>query len=788
MATATARCVTVPAPVRPSAETRIRAALWFAERGFGVFSVWSTTPTGTCRCPDGRACGSPGKHPITRNGFQDATTDPERIRTLLSAGSDPNYGLVCPEGVFALDVDGDDIPRLRELETRLGALPPTLRTLTANGQHIFLRWPDDVPRPLHKMFGFVTRWGSGRQAGYVVGPRSMHSSGFVYEPEGPFEIAEIPAVWIEASMTGGEQAPVETLTVGGVLPAAGHRHDWLRDRARYYRGFMDDPAVLRAAVLAENARLEEPKTPEEVERAIGDVFVKFPADPREIVDEKVAGHLGEDGLDFLPAIGGAPFPDAPDVEAYAGLLGECVFELAAGTDASLVGLLGACLTFAGALVPGQAYFHRMQTSSPFVALVGESSIGRKGTAMMRVADAMGDAVGRDKVNQAILDGLASGEGLVSAMHWKQTTFQNEPAVGLVFEEEYATLLAARSREGSTLDPKMRAGFDGGVLSNRRSGDSKTVVPPYWLIALIAITPGELRDRLEAGAMTSGSANRWLYLPVIRREIVPTNADPRFSEEHKHALFDARRVAMGAGRPLSVDPAVVRVLAEYADWLPTVAYGLALDLTRRLGVIAFRVALTHALVEQDREVTLTHLRRALALTEYARKGIPWVFGNTIGNRDADLLYRHLTASGRLVKRTITREIIRDPVRQQTAIDELTRLGLAHVEVIHPEGGGRPRTELVSSKSGGLFQGFSSAAFEDPQNLGTIGMNGRNPLFERGEVGRNVEETWTKLDETPPSVDQTRPVGEWCLFFADHQSRHRDIQTTTPWCEICTPRTA
>src|SRR5712671_6648251 len=91
---------------RPTSDDRIRAALWFAEHGFGVFSVWSETETGACRCPLGAACDNAGKHPITRNGFKDATTDSARIRTLLSAGSEPNYGLVPPDGVFILDVDG----------------------------------------------------------------------------------------------------------------------------------------------------------------------------------------------------------------------------------------------------------------------------------------------------------------------------------------------------------------------------------------------------------------------------------------------------------------------------------------------------------------------------------------------------------------------------------------------------------------------------------------------------------------------------------------------------------
>ena len=146
---------------RPTVEERIRAAIWFAAHGFGVFSVWSTDAAGTCRCPKGRACDNAGKHPIGRQGFLEHTRDPERIRILLSAGSEPNYGLVCPDGVFVLDVDGDGVARLVELEATLGPLPPTLRTNTAHGQHVFLRWPADHPRPLGQLFGYVTRWGSG---------------------------------------------------------------------------------------------------------------------------------------------------------------------------------------------------------------------------------------------------------------------------------------------------------------------------------------------------------------------------------------------------------------------------------------------------------------------------------------------------------------------------------------------------------------------------------------------------------------------------------------------------
>jgi len=265
---------------RPSPEDRIKAACWFAERGFGIFSVWSTHPSGTCRCPAAAACGQPGKHPIGKQGFLENTRDPDRIRILLSAGSEPNYGLVCPEGVFAWDVDGDGVPRLVVLEREYGALPLTLRTNTAHGQHVFLRWPDGLPRPLGQMFGYVTRWGSGTGAGYVIGPRSVHATGFEYAPAGTFlEIAELPEAWARAAI--GAKSATGSIVVkpgGPVDVAVGGRHEYLRDQARHLRGLGLTGEALFVAVSDLNRQLAEPKSPDAVRRAIGDVETKFGRD------------------------------------------------------------------------------------------------------------------------------------------------------------------------------------------------------------------------------------------------------------------------------------------------------------------------------------------------------------------------------------------------------------------------------------------------------------------------------------------------------------------------------
>ena len=227
--------------------------------------------------------------------------------------------------------------------------------------------------------------------------------------------------------------------------------------------------------------------------------------------------------------------------------------------------------------------------------------------------------------------------------------------------------------------------------------------------------------------------------------------------------------------LNVDPIVTRTLAEYADFLPAVSHGLNRDLTRRLGVIAFRVALVHALVERASSVNADHLERAIALTEYARRGIAWVFGDTIGNPDANLLQRNLVAVGRLRNRTIARNLIRDPIRRQAAIDELLRLGWA--QVVTTQTSGRPRTELVATTDRGAFvpfvQGFAMRTPSEPEN---VDRSAKSAQIDGQKPDKSLPEGGQKVPEVSP--DWVSP----CHFYQEHQMAHH--LTAAGWvCDIC-----
>ncbi|MDP9380357.1 MAG: bifunctional DNA primase/polymerase, partial [Chloroflexota bacterium] len=79
-------------------------ALRYAELGWFVFPV-HTVRDGTCSCGNPE-CGNAGKHPRTKDGSLDATTDPGDIRRWWSKWPDANIGIALNQSEL-LDVAPD---------------------------------------------------------------------------------------------------------------------------------------------------------------------------------------------------------------------------------------------------------------------------------------------------------------------------------------------------------------------------------------------------------------------------------------------------------------------------------------------------------------------------------------------------------------------------------------------------------------------------------------------------------------------------------------------------------
>lgn len=674
--------------VRPSAEDRIRAALWFAERGFGVFSVWSTDARGRCRCPQGQTCDNAGKHPITGKGFHDATTDPDRIRTLLSAGSEPNYGLVCPDNVFALDVDGEGTARLAELEARHGPLPPTLRTSTANGQHIFLRWPTGYPRPIGQLWGYVTRWGSGQNAGYVIGPRSVHASGAVYAPAGPvFEVAELPATWAESVVHAPPEDPdapfIEIDSGGYQLPDFGYtasRYDAILRfiASRYMRGISKDE--IWAGVLAVLApRFQEPLLEP-------DLRTRF-----ERGWKNTAQRLGQP-VDFTPSdVGGVlinelpGWPAEPSADAYHGVLGEIVEAVVPHTEADPVALLGSLLATAGACMGHwkTIYQGSAQAANLFVVLVGDSATGRKGTAGSIVRDVMTAAY--PEWQQLVVAGLGSGEGLIAHLKRKEETEHR----AVVLESEFGRLLTVMDREGSTLSPVIRDAWDGSPMG-RFLAREQSLVTWHHVGVVAHVTPVELRSKLTSNDAANGFGNRFLWLAVHRTKLVPFPESPKdliapFAEDLRLAIESAQ---VPGDVPWSAR-ARDRWEWLYATLTVRPRHGLLGAMVARMEAQISRLALLYALLDRSDTVDLPHLAAAEALWSYAERSVAYVFGPSTGNRNADVLRDYL-GDGPLEWEQAKKAIgVRHAADLREAVDLLVGIGEAEVVAVPRVGGGRPK---------------------------------------------------------------------------------------------------
>lgn len=177
----------------------LRAALAYAAMGWAVLPNHSIAENGRCTC--GRSdCGSPGKHPRTRHGIQDATTDPDPIHPWWTRWPDANIGIATGtvSGFDVLDVDVDKGGE-ESLES-CDPLPDTVLQLTGGGgYHYLFRHRPGLKNAVDLLPGIDVRTDGGQ---IIVSP-SIHSSGRRYEWEvssrpGDVELAEWPEPVLEA--------------------------------------------------------------------------------------------------------------------------------------------------------------------------------------------------------------------------------------------------------------------------------------------------------------------------------------------------------------------------------------------------------------------------------------------------------------------------------------------------------------------------------------------------------------------------------------------------------------
>lgn len=155
-------------------------ALAYAKKGYPVFPLHSAM-NGVCTC--GKQCGNAGKHPRTKNGLKDATTDPAKINAWWSDNPDAPIGIVCGDAQNLLVIDIDPRNGGNETWDRLtmehGPIA-TVRVKTGGGgEHLYLKAPRTPIKSRGNALGPGVDISSNGH--YIVAPPSLHASGSRYE-------------------------------------------------------------------------------------------------------------------------------------------------------------------------------------------------------------------------------------------------------------------------------------------------------------------------------------------------------------------------------------------------------------------------------------------------------------------------------------------------------------------------------------------------------------------------------------------------------------------------------
>lgn len=224
-----------------------RAALAYAASGLPVFPTHGINEDGECTC--GRECTSPGKHPVTRNGVKDATSEQAQVAEWWEAYPGANVALACGGNVYVVDLDGPEgLEAWGQLCAQHGTHPLHTRAAATGGggRHLFYVPPVPDLRNTHwKIAEHIDTRGAG---GYVLLAPSLHKSGRRYEWIEGAGTAEMPG-WLVDLVTPKLATPAqpprvrfgETTKYGwGVLRGAeqriaaareGNRNSTLNDEA-----------------------------------------------------------------------------------------------------------------------------------------------------------------------------------------------------------------------------------------------------------------------------------------------------------------------------------------------------------------------------------------------------------------------------------------------------------------------------------------------------------------------------------------------------------------------------
>jgi Protein of unknown function (DUF3987) len=266
-------------------------------------------------------------------------------------------------------------------------------------------------------------------------------------------------------------------------------------------------------------------------------------------------------------------------------------------------------------------------------------------------------------------------------------------------------LKAMSRDSSTLSEVLRQCWDSGNLRTLNRKDPLKATGAH--ISVVAhITPADVRRHLDETDSANGFANRFLWVCARRSKLLPEGGDV-FAIDWapiQGRLADAVAFARdttgadwtlddsgGCGRRMKRDPAARKAWNAIYEELSAGKPGLLGKVLSRAEAQVMRLACLYALLDCSAEVRPEHLIAALAVWDYCTDSARLVFGEGMGDPDAEKLLAALKeADGGLTRTQISSDVFgknKKTAEVAGLLGDLLTQGLIH-RVTQPAPKGRP----------------------------------------------------------------------------------------------------
>ena len=407
-------------------------------------------------------------------------------------------------------------------------------------------------------------------------------------------------------------------------------------------------------------------------------------------DERVQ-HVVAYEHNMMPSPEVAPWPTLADAALY-GPAGEIVRAVDPYTEADRVAVLLSLLAAVGNVIGRGAHLKvgpDIHYLNLFVALVGETSKGRKGTSWSPIRWLLhaSEPVWAD---EHVANGLSSGEGLIYAVR-DRVVGENANGEAIVSDEgvadkrlfvleaELANVLKVMRRDGNTLSPILRQAYDGDCLRTMTRNNPLKATGAH--ISIIGhITAAELTRYLTETESANGFANRFLWIAAKRSKLLPFGGD--WSALNTAPLVAQINAAIGFGQKrteIMWGQSADQLWRETYGPLSEGAPGMFGAVTGRAEVHTIRLAALYAVMDTCRTIELPHLEAALAIWKYAADSARRIFGDATGNPVADRIMKKLRATPEgLIRTEISKVFQRHQTKEQidSALALLVELGRVH----------------------------------------------------------------------------------------------------------------